>query len=123
MRSNGTLASVLDMLLKPIPYLPGNSLISPRPPSRNEVKRRREKRKGKRQPAQLEGKMGETAQQFTLKGVIERGSRTPYALNGNDFSLDSDTWIFGEVRVGAEATVIGLRMSDVTYAKKIIIGG
>ena len=120
MRPNNALASVLDMLLKPVPYLPEASFLSARPPSREEVKRRLYKKKGKRMQSG-EDVSYDNAEQHTIKGAIARGSQTPYSIAGQDISLDSDTWIFGEVRVGSEATVIGLRMNNITYAKKIII--
>ena len=44
----------------------------------------------------------DTKEEFNLEGTLTHGDKTPYALNGRDLSLTSDTWIFGNLASGAK---------------------
>lgn len=57
-----------------------------------------------------------------IKGYIEPGSRTRYAIDSQDIVVDDDTWIFGNLKIGAKATVRAkIEGSDCGYAKSIVI--
>ena len=58
---------------------------------------------------------------FTLIGEITRGQSADYAINGEDFVIDSDARINGDLKIGAQANVRGNRIGDRNYAKKIFI--
>ena len=47
----------------------------------------------------------EKAKEFVLQGPIARGAQTLYSVNGIDFAVKPETWIFGEVEYGAMAKV------------------
>lgn len=46
--------------------------------------------------------------QFALEGPLGRGEHTAFAINGYDLKTTADTWIFGQLRVGAYAKVKGV---------------
>ena len=57
-----------------------------------------------------------------LKGYIKPGSRTRYAVDSQDIVVDDDTWIFGNLEIGARVTVRALpEEEDRSYAKSIVI--
>ena len=57
----------------------------------------------KAQPSAGGGK--EKAKELVLQGCIGRGTQTLYSVNGIDFAVQAETWIFGEVEYGAMAKV------------------
>jgi hypothetical protein len=60
--------------------------------------------------------------QFSLMGTLERGASSKFAVRGEEFVVDNNTWIFGQLNVGAEVMVQGVfRKGDERYAKKIIV--
>jgi hypothetical protein len=44
---------------------------------------------------------------FALNGTVTAGKNTKYAINGEDFVLDPDARVYGELRIGADASVSG----------------
>ncbi len=94
---------VIELLKTPIPFLT---------PARA---RRRAARKN------LAKKSEPYSQPFFLSGAIEKGSACKFAIGGEDFVIDNDTWIFGEVRYGATASVKGERRGNQNFAKKIVM--
>lgn len=61
--------------------------------------------------------------QFSLIGKLERGHDSEYAVNNEDFIIDSETRINGTLRMGESAMVRGDRIGNRNYAKKIVIEG
>ena len=45
---------------------------------------------------------------FALNGVIKPGMDSKYAINGADFVIDDDTWVFGEIAYGNKAIIEGV---------------
>jgi hypothetical protein len=45
---------------------------------------------------------------FTIRGEIQAGSRFPYSVLGQDFEINADTWIIGDISIGSVATVHGI---------------
>lgn len=58
---------------------------------------------------------------FTLEGQIMRGNRGAFSVAGEDFVISNDTWIFGDVVVGALATVHGVTKNGERIARKIVV--
>lgn len=66
------------------------------------------------------GGIGES--RFCLVGPLERGTKTRYAIDGQDFYLAPYTWVFGAMRVGAKAKVTGSSSRDGAWtAHRIVI--
>lgn len=62
------------------------------------------------------------AVRFKLEGAITRGTNTPYAVDGEDFKIDGNTWIVGDMRLGASAKVSGvISPANGKKASKIIV--
>lgn len=59
--------------------------------------------------------------QFSLIGKIDKGNRTDYSVNNEDFIVDSTTRITGELEIGSIGTIRGERIGGRNYAKKITI--
>jgi hypothetical protein len=98
-----------EILLTPIP-LPSFGRPAARGSGRRAALRRRSSA-----PAAV------STQTFHLSGPLERGTNTKYAISGQDFVIDENTWIFGEFRLGAVAAVKGERQGEQHYAKKVSI--
>lgn len=59
---------------------------------------------------------------FVLEGSLARGASTKYAIDGHDFRVDDDTWIFGDVTLGSYVVVQGtFDIDNVRYARKITL--
>ena len=58
---------------------------------------------------------------FTLVGEIERSSKGDYSINGENFVIDSDARINGDLAIGKQAEIRGHRIGGINYAKKIIV--
>ena len=59
---------------------------------------------------------------LTLEGAIARGKETNYAVNGVDFAVREETWVFGELEYGAKAKVFyALLNGKGRVAQKIVI--
>ena len=99
-------------LLTPIALPSGFSLGRRRPG--------RAKRREARSPEKA--KQAQTSDQFALSGIIETGMGTIYSVQGKDFIFDSDTWIFGDISLGAYARVKGSLRAGERYASHIVIG-
>ncbi len=54
-----------------------------------------------------EGVHDERFAQFTLQGELKPGNRKAYAINGEEFDVDEDTFVVGVLRVGCTAKVRG----------------
>ena len=117
MSQTSPLDAVIDLLLTPVPFLPSASFVySLRSP------------KGRARPAprRVVKSAGRPhgqppVQGISVKGKLELGSATPYAVCGHDFVIDKDTWIFGEVRLGATAMVQLVRTPNGVHAKKLMV--
>ncbi len=60
--------------------------------------------------------------EFVFEGDLQYGHSTDYAVHGVDIHINNDTWVFGDLRIGAQATVKGIyAKGDQAHAKKIII--
>lgn len=114
MSRTNTLSVVYDILLSPVPFLPKGSLIPKHGRIYNRNKRQRRR-------ALAEG-ISRTLN-FTLKGEIDRGNLTKFSINGEDFVIDKDTWIFGEVRAGVVAVVKGVKIGGANFARKVMVEG
>ena len=44
---------------------------------------------------------------FELVGKVEHGKKTPYSINGEDFTITIKTQVEGELQIGANADVSG----------------
>jgi len=59
---------------------------------------------------------------MTLEGLIDRGKETHYSVNGVDFAVKEETWIFGELEYGSRAKVFyALVNGKGRVAQKIVI--
>ncbi len=54
----------------------------------------------------LEGKR--KVLQFSLDGLLQPGNQTLFSVNGYDLITNADTWVFGELVLGAHAKVKGM---------------
>lgn len=55
-------------------------------------------------------------------GLIEAGNRTPFAVNGVDFTIGADSWVFGDVKTGRTAKVkLAYSGTDTPFAVSIRI--
>ena len=117
---NSTIDKFINILMSPVPLLPEMSFIAKKqelPPSlRRRIKQSRIKATQalNSQPAQTNVEI--------LSGKLTPGNGTTFAINGRDFHFDSNTWMFGEVRMGSSATVTVCLSSGNLYAKKIVVG-
>lgn len=115
MAQNSSFGSFLDFLLQPVPFLPDGSFIA-----RTAV---RNKRRAVRRPVRKRVEASSKAAgpgAITVAGVIQRGQQAAYSINGQDFEITPDTWIFGDVKYGLSATVQLVHVQGATYARKII---
>ena len=70
----------------------------------------------------LEERRRRKTPQFSLLGRLSAGKSTPYSINGVDFEIDSNTSIFGELRFGAQAKVVGYyRRHTMRCAQKVFV--
>lgn len=90
-------------------------------------KRRRVRRvqARKQNPQGLQGKTDNKQKQrvtFDLEGEIRTGQSGMFAVNGEEFVLDDQTWVFGNIAQGAKAMVHGVfRNGGERYATKIVV--
>lgn len=59
--------------------------------------------------------------QFSLIGELQKGQSADYSVNGEDFVIDAETRVTGELRVGRSVMVRGQRLGNRNYAKKIFV--
>ena len=116
MLQSSALNYVIELLLAPVPLLPEGSLLKRRVPVRSADRRRTRRIAGCESPAFVAQK----ASVVVVSGRLAAGKSTPFSINGQDFSFDGDTWMFGEVRLGSFATVNIVNTRDGLYAKKIV---
>jgi hypothetical protein len=74
-----------------------------------------------RQATELRKQIENGPPQFSLIGKLERGDDSEFSVNGEDFVIDSDTRINGNLQIGRSAMVRGDRIGDRNYAKKILV--
>ncbi len=103
-----TFDRVIEVLMSPVPFLPSASVFSSFHPGRTNIRRT-------------------TAQScsnepIVIAGEIQAGCDSRYSINGRDFSFDSNTWVFGELRIGCLARITAMKSGGKLYAKKIIAG-
>jgi hypothetical protein len=58
---------------------------------------------------------------FELVGIIEKGSRSTFSINGEDFTITSSATIIGSLKNGKKAIVSGKIISGIKYAESITI--
>lgn len=58
---------------------------------------------------------------FILIGRLGKGKTTQYAVNGEDFVIDSKTRIHGKLREGIGVRVEGFRIGKRNYASSIVV--
>ena len=77
------------------------------------------KRKTTRSAATVVHEPGDS---FALDGMLKPGMDSKYAINGADFIIDDDTWIFGDLAYGVRATVEGvISDSGERLASKVVL--
>jgi|GEM_PF-6285769 len=120
MSQNNTFTSVIDFLLQPVPFLPDSSFIVGHGLG---SKRKSKKPLGpsRSRPSAKDQNRAQTERAVTITGIIQRGHDTPYSVDGQDFEITPDTWIFGNIRYGVTASVQLVRATGAAYARKIII--
>lgn len=64
--------------------------------------------RGKESAIRGSGATGLREHHFLFDGELQRGTNTQFAVNGQDFTYDSSTWVFGEMREGNHAVVRGV---------------
>lgn len=78
-----------------------------------------------RRPNALRTKVAESkssAAAFSMEGELRPGNEGSYMVNGVEFTVDDDTWIFGDLEIGAKAVVHGVDHPERgRYARKIVI--
>jgi len=57
----------------------------------------------------------------TFSGPLERGRESPFAIAGNDIHVTPDTWVFGNIEIGATATITAQHADGKFIAKKIVM--
>jgi hypothetical protein len=63
-------------------------------------------------------------QRYLLQGILGRGSSSNFSVNGNDVVLDQDSWVFGELLIGAHVSALISEQTDgIRKVKKIIVQG
>jgi|GEM_PF-2271026 len=55
-----------------------------------------------------------------LIGALAQGKETPFSVNGRDFKISSETWIIGELRVGAAVKIKLAPASDGGYVATMV---
>lgn len=59
---------------------------------------------------------------FTMEGRVTAGEHSPFAINGEDFTVGSDTWIVGDIRLGVTARIKGMiRNGRDRHATSIVV--
>ena len=118
-QTESTFDRVIALLLTPVPLLPeGSFLINSRPKRGISVRQRLQMKTRSEKVTMTRSEGGQGLQM--LSGRLERGQNTPFAIGGTDFYFDSNTWMFGEVRLGTFASVQAHRIHGELYAKKIV---
>lgn len=60
--------------------------------------------------------------QFCLEGILKVGQNSEFSINGEDFIINHETWIVGDVEYGKKAKVQGLIKPAVAkVARKVTI--
>ena len=58
----------------------------------------------------------------TLSGIVEKGSRTKFAIDNKDFLYDDGTWVIGRLRIGAKVVMRGVQGANgQPYARSIVV--
>lgn len=125
---NGMIALIRRKLTQPVPGLGFLDAALPMPSFLNggRMKRSRaQKRVAKRQPRREETtaeKDRSKGAQFSVEGPIVPGKETRYSIDGVDFTVGADTWIFGDLKLGAHARVRGpVQFNGERHATHIVI--
>lgn len=106
----GALSYMVELLFTPIPFL-----------TRDKSKKRLHMRRARIARKSANANPAVATRSFIMNGLLEKGTGTPFAIGGEDFVIDENTWVFGDVRVGTLATVRGERHGSKNYAKKVVI--
>ena len=114
---------VVGILLTPVPLLPEHSFLLRRAPEARlaEVRRKRAAARIAKSASVPSSARAPRQEHSVLQGKLEPGRMTPFAIAGQDFVIDSDTWMFGEVRVGATAQVQVQYFNGDLHARKVLI--
>ena len=122
MAQNSAINYLVDFLFQPLPF-PENSIID----RFSFIHRNaRDARRARRLSANARLRKGRTLRVEstplpTRVGPLDSGKATMFSVNGLDFVITPETWIFGQVRLGAVATVHMAQQGDRIIAKKVII--
>ncbi len=106
---NQIIESIIDTLKKPVP-LPA-FLLTPIELSALTGKKTSSKGKGSKKSVKRKAIVKPQNLQFALEGPLTKGESSPFSINGYDLKTTADTWIFGELRIGAIAKVKGVIMN------------
>lgn len=58
---------------------------------------------------------------FSLIGELKQGVKTPYSINGEDFSIATDALTMGSLSLGKTVKVRGLISDGKKIAKKVLV--
>ena len=118
MNTSKTIEQIVNLLLAPIPHLPQGSFIVKRKPQPGELAARRERR---RAAVRTEPLRQPYLQEITLSGRLERGSTTAFAILGRDITILPTSWVFGELRVGVNASAQVIRDGEALKVRKLVV--
>ena len=82
---------------------------------------RRLSKGGKEAPQKNTTSSKQNSQRFALEGAIQAGTNSPFSINGKDFSITDDTWVVGDLEIGAYASVRGPLKGGKRVATKVVI--
>lgn len=101
-QKKGLLNDLSEILKRPVPGLSMLDNILPLSKFGSALAATTHNKRG----AKEEDKSSKT-RQFILQGKVERGTQTTFAVEGQDFVIDGNTWILGELSLGSFVRVKG----------------
>jgi len=108
---------MLNLLLRGLRYHPSTRWLF-----RDISGRKSKKIKSNSTIRNIASKQPEKVKDVTLSGTLSPGANFDLSVDGYDFRRDSGTWVFGDIAIGKQATVVAAKRADGTlYAKKINI--
>lgn len=110
--TQGPLDYVLDLFFKPIPVLSKSKNAAQKSqPQKNSGLVKAAGKKG--EPSKV------TASIVSLQGTVEPGGQTAFSVQGKDFVIDGNTWMFGELQMGTNVEVQAVLSAGVLKARKV----
>lgn len=58
---------------------------------------------------------------FQCEGQLALNNSGEFAINGESFVIDSETWVFGDIKPGVQARVQGVTRGGVRRATKVTV--